>query len=817
MVNANPNWPLLATEVDFTQGPPQPPGSARRSINAPYRRLVVRTIESHRGRQYEMDQVQTGQLTLTVVDPLEQLHPENAVSPFNAGANKIKAYRGVWVWAMWPNQPGSGNINNTAVSTTYDPDFERGTTGGWAAQDGTATVTNTTSVAYSGTHSLAVTQTTAGAGHGVSALFRTCPRITYTVSMRVRPAAGVTVGLRVLRADGSVVVGTSTTTPEVWQQVSVTWDAVDTLEPVELYASGGGLAFNVDEAQLEFGTAVTAFTTSGPGLYPIYTGFVERFPVNYDMFGTRRIVPVTGVDALGVLSRTEITQSYSDTIAADTPVLHFPWTDEVGPGRPDIGGKQFAVTIGLGTNGEVSWQGDTWLDGSSVLSVTKQNATDPPTDGYFAKEQWTEWNTTTGFVQFNPHAATIECWVRFSEGVIVPMQLASVTNGTTVRANETYVRFEVDAGRLMVVIRDAISGTTGQFGFPLASGWDGFPDGKWHYIAVTLFTFGDGNSGIGVMCDGVEDLFVLSTPPSTTWPINNLHFSADTEFGDLRSQMAIAHWAVYPRNIGNSKRKAHWQRGIGFAGELSGARVSRLLTTYWGGPKLVAAGTLKMAEDFSYDGRYMLDALQEIQASEQGLVYADRSGAVVFEDRLTRYATQSPVGELGEDASAGEAPYVDFKADFDPTYTFSAAKVTRPGNQTPLIVSNAQAQTDYGQRILTQTVQCTTDFDLQQAGVFYTTRYADQRVRISSLTLNPAANPALWPLVLNLELSQRFTVHRRSPALITEHDYYVEQITHQINAESGQWIVALQLSPVFVPSAWVLGTSVLGVDTVPVY
>jgi len=133
---------------------------------------------------------------------------------------------------------------------------------------------------------------------------------------------------------------------------------------------------------------------------------------------------------------------------------------------------------------------------------------------------------------------------------------------------------------------------------------------------------------------------------------------------------------------------------------------------------------------------------------------------------------------------------------------------------------NSSTQADVGQRVLTQTVQCLTDFDLGQAATFYLARYAAPKTRVEKVTLRPSANPALWPVVLGLEVSQRVTVKRRSQALTTTADYYVEQVSHKVDADRGEWTVDLQLSPVFVAQAWVLGDAaygVLGTTTVPVY
>ena len=134
--------------------------------------------------------------------------------------------------------------------------------------------------------------------------------------------------------------------------------------------------------------------------------------------------------------------------------------------------------------------------------------------------------------------------------------------------------------------------------------------------------------------------------------------------------------ACYPRALPASEVVAHYNRGVGYINELSGIRVRRLLDQYWGGATNIASGYLKMAPDFSYNGRTMLDVLQEIQESERGLLYVDRNGVVVFEDRASRYSNQVPVAMFGENDFA----YSGYDSDFDPTYTFTQANLSRPDN-----------------------------------------------------------------------------------------------------------------------------------------
>jgi hypothetical protein len=173
-------------------------------------------------------------------------------------------------------------------------------------------------------------------------------------------------------------------------------------------------------------------------------------------------------------------------------------------------------------------------------------------------------------------------------------------------------------------------------------------------------------------------------------------------------------------------------------------------------------------------------------------------------------------------ATGYELPYSAYEVDFDPTYTFSQANITSPTNENFLPLINPAAQTKFGQRVVTQQLQAYYDFDLLQAAIFYLTRYGQPKTRLTKLTVKPAANPETFPRILGLEISQRHTVTRRSPysGLQVTNDYYVEQVNTTIDIESGTWDTDLQMSPVFVKTAWVLGDStygVLGTSTYPIY
>jgi hypothetical protein len=726
----------------------------------------------------------------------------------------------------------AGNIFNStnfppSNANACDPSFE--TSVAWTGVFGTAaTKAQSTVQAFNGTHSCAAVLTAATDRYG--GVVWTVPGVRYTLSVYVFVPATYTVTLEFGQYAPSTVnyATTTSSTTGAWQRLTITATATNAVSYWRI-KSGTAPAFPfttyVDACQLEIASAASAFTTTGPTRYTRYTGYIERYPQTWTDQGFRSIKPLEAVDALSILSRTTIKQSYQATVLADSPTLYAPLNESAFPQviqRP-LGGQLFAGYTQLGgTYGSVNFSGDRVPDGSGAVVVTQQN-TDPDISG--DPTFVTYLGTRFGTASVRPQACTFELWVKVVNGVVylgaAPMDPAETTGGEvtgTLRGLHVYTA----GGRAFFHYADPNGNTSALRAWP---GWSGWPDGQWHHLAIIL----PGSSTTQGWGDGVlGSTAAMGFTPSATIAIENVYAQATTYFGDHSSQVAVANMAVYPTALSSTQLAAHYQRGIGYLAEKSGARAARLLTAYWSSTLYTAAtGYVPMAPDYSYDTRSMLDVLQEIAATEAGRVYANGAGRVVFEDRVTRYASQTSIATLG--IAAGQLHYENLEFDYDPTYVYSRANLSRPGNSSYPLKTNATSLTRYGERILQATLQVNSDFELDQASVFYLNRYAapggapgtSTGARVRKLTLNPASDPALWTFVMGLELSQRVTVSfTTSTGLTMSSSYYVEKIDEAGDPKEGTYIVDLQLSPVFVSQAWVLGDAtygVLGTTTVPVY
>lgn len=665
----------------------------------------------------------------------------------------------------------------------------------------------------------------------MSLVMPTVPGNQYTVSAYCYAQTTAATMTMKIGASSTATVGVGS-----WQRLSLTFTASAAVTTVTWGCTGTApITAYVDAIQLEFGSSASTFSLTGPTWFPRYTGYIERYPQTWKDAGFRGDKPLEAVDALSVLSRTVISQSYQATILADNPNLYIPYNDLSIPqqvqlpqgGAPQTGYSYFGTSGG----GSVNFQGDTFLDGTAAVSVVQQNSNPIGYDSL----RTTYLGTLGGSLSMNPQGFTIECWVKVTAGTPY-FGAGAIQQGenpnTEASGPQYYVGWYTSGGSLTAHYVDPNGSVAFTNNFSSTGITNTHPDGNWHYLVLTFL----GSNQYTFQWDyGISTVHTMSGAPSVAVGLTNFFVDATTAYGDPLTQISIANLACYPVALSSARALAHYNRGIGYQGEISGARVARLLAQYWSPRNYVAApGYIALAPDFNYDpvgspqsARVMLDVLQEISTTENGFVYANAAGTPVWEDRSTRVAQQTPVAVLGN--GSGQLAYEDIQYDYDPTYVYSQVNLSRPANSNYAPQINNTSFANYGQRILSATLQVNNDFDLQQAATFYLSRYANPGgapgttagPRIRKLSLNPGANPALWNFCLTCDLSQRVTVSfKLSTGQTMAYDYYVENIAEKRDPATKTWTMDLQLSPVFAPNSWILGDStygVLGTTTIPVY
>jgi hypothetical protein len=806
---------------------------------------ALRQAATQRGRQYELGQVQAGTMSMDLTDVSEYLNPVNASSPWNSGGNSLLPYRSVQLGAYWnaATKSTTGNLFNAANTPAYhpgnvnlnpyDPSFET-SLGPLLVIAGPATLALSTAQKFDGAQSAAATFTAT-----TDVVQMTTPSLPpgtpVTLSVYVFVPAGTTLTVTFVNWPavlGATIGTASSTVSGAWQRLTVT-GTPSTPTCAARFSVTGTVAATVyvDALQLEFGSTASAFTTAGPKFYAVFTGYVERYPQTWDSAGFRGLKPLDSVDALSPLSRAVINQSYASTVLADAPAVFIPFNEASAPQvvqRP-TGGQQMIGYTELGSNsGAVNFGGDSFLDGSRAVAVVQQNKSPVVvTDN----TQVTYIGTRVGALSADTASFTLECWAKITTACVyfgvAAMQASETTIGAVIGPSKALQWF-TSAGRIGLYYTDPNGNNTG-FVYVYPSGtsaWNGWPDGKWHHLAFTMKP----SNSFDMWVDGQ---LASSPAPAGPWSkrvaFNNFYVEAQTYYGDPVAQIAVANMAAYPTILTSTQFTAHYQRGIGYLGELAGTRANRLLTQFWSSNIVTDPGKTQMGTDFAYNGQQLLGVLQGIADTEGGLLWVDAAGKVHFDDRGTRYV-KAPTAQFtfGENAAGGELPYTEVQYDYDPTYVYSEADLTAPSGVVYKSV-NATSQTTYGQRILSKTMQMANDWDVAQAANFYTRRYAapagapgtSTPPRISKMTISPSSNPNLFTAALTLDIGSRVTVKRRtSPGVTITGDYYIEQVSHHITGDPGTWTVDYQMSPVFVPQTWKLADAVngvLGSTTVCVY
>lgn len=319
MASPNPNWPLLFCKVAFNAAP-------NTSTTPSWADLTSRVLAftTTRGRQYELDQVQAGECTITFADPDEALNPANTGSAYYPN---VLPYRRLAMAAMWPPSAalagGPNLLNSSALAPgPYDPSFETyGSVPSWVVTFAT-TPSISSAQAFQGTKSLAWTVTASG-GEQVTGWNLLCvPGEQYTVSAYVYQTAANTTAIFINGGAG----GTNSTATNAWTRLTVTFTATSFAHQVYVGSTAPTLSGSIwlDAVQMETGSSASTWSSVGPVIYPIFGGYVERWPTTWNHQGTYGICDVTAVDALGVLALATLDSEVSNQIQALAPTYYWP-------------------------------------------------------------------------------------------------------------------------------------------------------------------------------------------------------------------------------------------------------------------------------------------------------------------------------------------------------------------------------------------------------------------------------------------------------------------------------------------------------------
>ncbi|MGW2920427.1 hypothetical protein ACWDBF_21550 [Streptomyces angustmyceticus] len=829
----NPNWPTIEHGWGSRWNCNGGDSPLDRYTDVGLRTRGTTTLS--RGRQYELDQIRSAEASIQLANTDGALDPVNTSGPYYGHIMPYQPYR---IRAQWPAtrnllsqfQATGGDLGGFALGEIDQGNAGPATFCSTAGAGTFATVTSA-SAWQGGTVIQAPVASGTPAATGTTTPGLICwtpqpnalPGATYTMQIRVRNVTAGT-SLQVAPFVSSItagIVGTVTTGSTVtltgsasasWTTLTVTAtlgaDAAYSVYGVRTAATAAATCnIQIDGWQLEQGAAATTWTC--PGTWsPMYGGFVERWSPAWTMSGTYGTISPTCVDAFSLLSQVQLSDPLTQEINNHNPRFLFKLDDPQGStSAADATGSYPPIQLAVAKAGAGSLSFGTAITAANTSTGTYTGSTGTVV---------TVNNPTPGANGFGPAtflslgrsgitgpAAPSGEWTRmiaFRYTGPTPASAAYFWSATDRQRGSgipggSQLYFLVDsAGRFHLSMGGPSGSLTGFV--PSATS---IADSNWH---LAIVSYSHASALMIVHLDGVNYFYTNVDPTIEPTGIasDNLGAYVDVTNGgiaNLNYKGDISYATEFPTALsGNDCVGLYTAWKSSCAGESTDARYQRILR-YSGyiGPSSIQAGLTTSMGPAAIDGQDAVTALQAIVDTEGGEHFVSRDGTVTFRSRSSRYNALTPTITLGERADLGEWPYEDCQLDYDSTHLSNQVTVTQASTSQVFYDQDATSITNYFPRTLTRTINSSSALECQDAAGYLLSRYRQPSVRVSSVKLHPSAQPALWPVLLGLELGTRARVMRRpqgAPAIAV--DCYIENIQWDLGDDGEAW-ATLQCSP----------------------
>lgn len=789
------------------------------------------TMTAQRGRQYETDQVRSGEVSLRLANTGAVLDPVNALGPW---AGHITPYQPYRRRAQWP---ATRNVLDQVTATGGD-------LGGYAL-GGIPTGPNGPSI-FSTTDATGgsfVSSPSAWAGgtvmqfsvpSGSAAGARPChtprwsvlPGQTYTVQLRVRDVTASTT-LSVQAFIGWYTVGTSTptsfnygtsstltgSTTAGWTTFTVTATAPANAAGIDVGVALASTAaatasLQVDGWQLEKGAVASAWAC--PGVWSnVYAGWTERWPASWDMEGLYGIVEPTMVDTFSLLSQQQLDDALTMELNANAPRFVYKLDDPAGSTSvTDWAGNNAPVQIGVGKYGAgtitfgaaiTANDATTGIYTGSTDTVATISNSNPGTGltsggasflklssaGIVGPADLSQWTRMFAFRYTGPTPTVMTVpWSAFSR---------SRTNGNP---SGSMMYWQIDTAGLLHLV---MGGPTTSAGVSFQPSNTSMLDGDWHLV---IASYSRANAQLIISVDGGATFYGSFDPSLEPSDLvsDNIGAWVDPTVGNgttynYKGNMSFI--AEFPSALSSTAMQNIYQAWkSACAGESSDARYGRILRyAKYNGVSNLQPGLTTSMGPANISGQDAMSALQAVVETENGAHFVDTAGAIQFRSRSARYNALSPAYTFGERVDLGEWPYEEVTLDYDSTHLSNQVTVQQEGTQQNFPAVDAASVTAYFPRTMSRTINASNTAECQDAADYLLSRYRQPAQRVSSLKLHPSANPALWPVCLSLDLGTRVRVMRRPPgAPPVQVECFVENISWEFDDAAEAWLT-LQCSP----------------------
>ncbi len=759
-----------------------------------------------RGRQYELDTYMAGTFTAVCKNADGALNPLAPSSPL---APYVTPQRRLLVEAQWPPTPNqlTADQSSAGEASGYAPgpvpavmDTVTETTG--------ATLTLAASAhAFAGAQVYQVAMPAAATtgqsavtirhlpvetpGLGLSALYYSwsayirCANAGANPSVAARIAWYNAAGTQIATTTGSALAltGSSSAIP-VRVAVTARPPAGAAWAYAQAVTAGatpaGTWTLECDGAQFEQGGAPSGWRQPGTW-YPQFAGGVERYPQTSDLSGTRVLTPITATDVLALLPQSKLAATFDALVAQPGgvgsvgPSFDYTLGDSSGSTSfSDVSGNRAPAPIVSSKYGA-----GTVTPGTAITSATPGQVFAAP-----AGQSVTRFTTTGAVGSLSPAKlsglslppdalgaygpAATGGWTR-----MIAFRVITAPTGVSPSLDSTLWQ-AISTDKNVLVSADI--GAAGDLAFSYqdlnhvidASIIDlgAQSIGDWHLLLVGMNAAG---TSITTCIDGAA----LDTPiPAPAFAVTS-QYTRDTVAaawapgigyygsfaGDLSS---LAQWPYLLTGAQMTAIHTAWLNS--YTGDGSGVRAGRILDwAGYTGPRALDAGvSTSLGPATDIDGADALSALQQVEDTEGGELFAAKDGSVTLHARSRRLTVPVPTVVFGAHTAAGEIPYESCDLDYDQTLMENDAGITQSDSGQVYYGVNRGSETAVGTRSYAKNNQSTNPVEVQSQASYYVAEFGHAKVRVATMVLHPSALPqTLWPVCLGLELGQCVRVNWR--------------------------------------------------------
>lgn len=347
-----------------------------------------------------------------------------------------------------------------------------------------------------------------------------------------------------------------------------------------------------------------------------------------------------------------------------------------------------------------------------------------------------------------------------------------------------------------------------QFGsggaYPTAS--SAIINNEWNHVALYM-AYSSGTTTMVVYVNGVDELTEFASASALLQP-QTVRIGMGKGFGQLVSNDgSIANFAMYPTVAPAYSLDQLTAARNGRAGDTSTVRFQTVATVadvadY---TTVGTAGATMAASQFN--GRQLLDVINDIATTEQGVAYVDRNGTLTLAARTTRY---NPTASFTIPATAVQA---DTDFDTDMSFVINDVTVGRPDGIT-YRATNDTSVAAYETHDENVTIYPNTDDQVVDTANWLANIEATPKPRVTdiSVDLDTAANVVSTASLVQAEVGQMFQVtglpSASTPAATLS--LFVEGVSDRVTEKS--WSRTFNTSPVATGyGVWKLGDSTLSV------